>query len=95
MEGLVAGTAPVSGDLTMAELAATLTRREQLAFEQVTALTFDPAQARNLATTVAQVQQLGALSVCVAGAANNGTKVLSTTVYVSGTKTAIDLYRLP
>ena len=91
----MAGTAPVAGDLSMANLAATLTRREQLAFEQVTALTFDPTQARNLVTTVAQAQQLGALAVCAAGAASNGTKILSATVYISGAKTAIDLYRLP
>ena len=91
----MAGTVPVSGDLTMDNLAATLTRREQSAFEQVTALSIDPAQTRNLVTTVSQPQQLGALSICAAGAASQGTKILSTTVYISGTKTNVDLYRLP
>jgi hypothetical protein len=91
----MAGTVPVSGDLTMDNLAATLTRREQLAFEQVTALSIDPAQTRNLVTTVSQPQQLGALSICAAGAVSQGTKILSTTVYISGAKTNIDLYRLP
>jgi hypothetical protein len=90
----MAGTVPVSGDLTMDDLAATLTRREQSAFEQVTALTIDPAQTRNLVTTVSQPQQLGALSICAAGAASQGTKILSTTAYISGTKTNINLYRL-
>jgi hypothetical protein len=91
----MAGTVPVSGDLTMQGLADTLTRREQLAFEQVTALTIDSTQMRNLVTTVSQPQQLGALSICAAGAASQGTKVLSTTVYISAVKTNIDLYRLP
>jgi hypothetical protein len=91
----VAGTVPVSGDLSMEDLAATLTRREQLAFEQVTALTFDTTQARNLVSTIDQVQQLGELAVCASGNASEGTKILSSTVYISGTKAAIDLYRLP
>jgi hypothetical protein len=90
----MAGTVPVSGDLTMDDLAATLTRRDQSAFEQVTALTIDPAQTRNLVTTVSQPQQLGALSICAAGASSQGTKILSTTAYISGTKTNINLYRL-
>jgi hypothetical protein len=46
-------------------------------------------------TTVDQSQQLGALSICAAGAASPGTKILSSTVYISGVKTNIDLYRLP
>lgn len=91
----MAGTVPVSGKLTMENLAATLTRREQSAFEQVTALAVDPTKTRNLVTTVSQDQQLGALSICAAGAASEGTKVLTATVYISGNKTDIDLYRLP
>jgi hypothetical protein len=90
----MAGTVPVPGNLTMENLAADLTRREQLAFEQITALSIDPAQTRNLVTTVSQPQQLGTLSICAAGAASQGTKILSTTVYISGAKTDIDLYRL-
>jgi hypothetical protein len=90
----MAGTVPVSGDLTMENLAATLTKHEQLALEQVTALSIDSTQVRNLVTTVSQPKQLGALSICAAGAASPGTKILSTTVYISGAKTNIDLYRL-
>ena len=90
----MAGTAPVSGDLTNQQLAATLTRREQLAFERVTALTIDTTQARNLVTTVSEPQQLGAISIVAAGTPSQGTKVLSTTAYISGSKTNIDLYRL-
>jgi hypothetical protein len=89
----MAGTVPVSGRLSMQDLAATLTLREQLDFEQVTGLTVDPTQLRNLVTTVDQLDQLGALAVCAAGAAQDGTKILSTTAYISGDQTEIDLYR--
>lgn len=37
----MAGTVPVSGSLSMEDLAATLTKNEQLGFEQVTALSID------------------------------------------------------
>ncbi len=90
----MAGTVPVSGDFTMQKLADTLTRREQLADERVTALTIDTTQPRNLVTTVSEPQQLGALAICAAGGSNPGTKMFSTTAYISGAKTKIDLYRL-
>ena len=79
----------------MDALAATLTRNEQLDFERVTALTVDNTQPRNLVTTVNDASALGALSICAAGAAGNGTKLLSTTAYISGSQQAIDLYRQP
>ena len=76
-------------------LAATLTRNEQ-DFTQLTALTIDPAAGAkgNLATFVAQDNQLGALAIVASGATSQGTKLLSTTVFVSNVKTAIDVYRL-
>lgn len=89
----MAGTVPVSGNLTMENLAATLTRREQLAFEQVTDLAADTAKIRNLVTTVAQTNQLGPLAICAAGDVQDGTKILSTTAYISGVQQEIDLYR--
>ncbi len=79
----------------MVDLAATLTAEEQSQFEQMTALAVDPAAARNLATFIAQPAQLGELSICASGAVSAGTKVLSTTAYISGVKTKIDVYRLP
>ncbi|HWG21347.1 MAG TPA: hypothetical protein VG225_12525 [Terracidiphilus sp.] len=91
----MAGTIPVDGNLTMEDLAATLTREEQLAFEQLTALTVDPSQPRNLATFIAQDEQLGMLAICATGAAAQGAKILSTTAYVKQTQTKIDVYRLP
>lgn len=89
----MAGSVPVSGKLSMQKLAATLTRREQLDFEQVTGLTVDTTQLRNLVTTVDQQNQLGPLVICAAGADQNGTKILSTTAYISGVQKKIDLYR--
>ncbi len=91
----MAGTIPVAGNLSMEDLAATLTSHEQLAFEQVTGLVVDPTHARNLVTTVAQMHQLGPLEVCASGQSAPGTKILSTTVYIRGAKTAVDLFRLP
>ncbi len=89
----VSPTKPISGTLTMVGLAATLTKYEQLGFLQVPGLTVDPNQVRNLATTVAQERQLGVLSICTAEAAHAGTKILTTTAYISGVTTMIDLYR--
>jgi hypothetical protein len=91
----LAGTFPVSGDLAMDDLAAALTSEEQLGFEQLTGLAIDSTKARNLATFTNSPNQLGALSICASGAAAKGTKLFSTTAYVSGKQTKIDVYRLP
>lgn len=89
------GTIPVSGGFTMDALAAALIRNEQN-FTQLTALGIDPASGAtgNLATFIAQDNQLGALSICASGATSEGTKILSTTAYISGKQTKIDVYRL-
>lgn len=92
------GTVPAPGDLSTEDLSTYLTRKEQSNFAQLTALTADPAAGsnRNLATYIDQQQdQLGALLVCAKGASSQGTKILSTAAYISGTKTEIDVYRLP
>ena len=91
----MAGTIPVAGNLSMDDLAATLTSEEQLGFEQLTDLGVDPNAARNLATFVDQNNPLGKIAIVAKAAASDGTKILSRTIYVSGTKTDIDLYRLP
>ena len=88
-------TFPVAGNLSTQDLAATLTSAEQLNFEQLTALTFDTTQARNLATFISQSNQLGKLAIVAKGAASQGTKILSTTVYISSAKMGINVYRLP
>lgn len=90
------GTVPQPGNLSMSDLADHLTQKEQLNITQLTALTVDPAAGvqRNLATFIQQPNQLGALSICQQGAASSGTKLFSTTAYISGTKTDIDVYRL-
>lgn len=91
----MAGTIPADGNLTMDTLAASLTNEEQMGFEQLTALTADTTATRNLATFINQEKRLGALAVVASGAASQGTKVLSTTIFVAGTKTAVDVFRLP
>lgn len=93
----MAGTLPAPGDKSMLDLAGYLTQKEQLDFLQLTALTVDPAPAanRNLATYINQDAQLGALAIVAQAAASQGTRILSTTAYISGTKTDIDVYRLP
>jgi hypothetical protein len=90
------GTVPAPGDLSKSDLAAWLTEKEQLDFTQLTALTVDPAEdkKRNLATFIDQPDQLGPLSIIADGEASGGTKLLSTTAYVSGKQTKIDVYRL-
>lgn len=89
------GTVPLSGNLTIQGLADKLNRHEQLGREQVTGLVFDPNKVGNLLTTILQHQQLKPLILRSAGADQPGTKVLSTTVYLSGTKIDVDLYRTP
>ncbi len=91
------GIIPVPGDLTLDGLAATLTKNEQLAIERTTALAIDTSQPRNLVTTEIYDGdvQLGKLAIVARGADSPGTKFLSPTVYISGAKTDVDVYRLP
>lgn len=88
------GTSPVSGDLSMDDLAATLTVEEQSQFEQLTALVIDPNAARNLATFITHADLLGELNIVASGAPSAGTKILSPTAYIEGKQTKIDVYRL-
>src|ERR1700743_134603 len=90
----MAGTIPVSGKFTMQKLADTLTRHEELTFEQVTGLAIDPTKVGNLVTTIGQPTQLGPLAICAKGAKQDGDKILSTTAYITGVKKQIDVYRL-
>jgi alcohol dehydrogenase YqhD (iron-dependent ADH family) len=80
----------------MDDLAATLSRNEQ-DFAQLTGLEIDKKSSvpQNLATFIAQDDQLGLLSICASGTASDGTKIISTTAYVSGTPTNIDVCRQP
>jgi len=91
----MAGTIPVAGNLTMENLAGTLTSEEQLGFEQLTVLVADKSASRNLATFINQPAKLGALAICASGTPSAGTKVLSASIYVSGAQTQVDVYRLP
>jgi len=95
------GTIPAPGDMSMSGLAAYLTDKEQLNFTQLTELTVDPAAEKklNMATYIAHPDQLGALLICASGKKpdqkTDTTAPLPTTAYISGSKTAIDIYRLP
>lgn len=91
----MAGTYPVDGNLSAQDLAATLTSKEQLEFMQLTGLAIDTTQPRNQATFISQNNQLGKLAIVAKGAASQGLKILSPTVYISGAKTDVDVYRLP
>jgi hypothetical protein len=95
------GDFPAPGNMSMSGLAAYLTDKEQLNLAQVTKLVVDPAAEKksNIATYIAQPDQLGAVLICASGAkpdqTTDTTPPLSTTAYISGIKTAIDIYRLP
>ena len=87
------GTVPVPGDMSMDDLAATLTSHEQLTFEQLTSLAPDDSHARNLATFVAQNNTLGELCICASGTTGTGTKLFTTSAFIHGEKAKIDVYR--
>jgi hypothetical protein len=91
------GDVPIPGNLSMADLAATITVNEQLGFTQLVALKIDDGSAppRNIGTFINQPNQLGELAIVAAGAASTGTKLFSTKVYVLSNLTSVDVYRLP
>ncbi|HWG21345.1 MAG TPA: hypothetical protein VG225_12515 [Terracidiphilus sp.] len=90
----MAGTIPVAGDMKVENLAATLTTEEQLKFERLTVLEVDPNKVGNLATFENEPKRKGALAIVARGVNSPGIKILSPTVFISGTKTDVDVYRL-
>lgn len=88
----MAGTVTAPGSLTMQDLSNWLNRLES-SFQQVTVLDADPTEVRNLVTSVSVDAQIGVLSVVPRGAPGVGTKIMSPTIYVSGAKTPVDVYR--
>ena len=88
------GTVPVSGQLSMQQLADTLTKYEQLDFQRVTGLVADHANSRNLVTFTPESQRLGRIAIFATGNASSGTKFLSAIALISGAETHIDLCRL-
>jgi hypothetical protein len=92
---MMVGTFAVAGNLSMSNLAATLTRNEA-DFTRLTALEVDtrPGSSQNMATFENEDDQLGQLGIVARGAASPGTKILSPTVFINNTKTDIDVYRL-
>ncbi len=92
---MAVGTVPQPGDLSMGDLADRLTQKEQDNFTQLTGLTMDSTAGvqRNLATFIAQDNQLGQLAIVARDTASVGTKLFSTTAYILGAPTAVDVYR--
>jgi hypothetical protein len=84
----------ISGNLTMEALSASLTAKEQEAFQEVTALAADTSEAINVVTLADQPNQLGALSIVGKGTESPGNKLFSSIVYISAKKSSVDVYRL-
>jgi hypothetical protein len=90
------GEIPVPGSNSMADTANAITRNEQLGFTQLTSLVADSKSTNNLATFIASTVQYGAVSIVPTGTSSPGTAIITnTTIYVSGVKTAVDVYHLP
>lgn len=90
----MAGTYPVDGNLSMADLAAKLTAKERTEFLRLTGLTADSIRIRNLATFVIESYRQGNVAIVAAGAASRGTLLLSSPIYIGGAKIRVDVYRL-
>ena len=91
------GTVKYSASWTMDELARTCTENENWSFAQLSSLhSIEPAA--NLATFVksGSLEGLNDLVVVAKGSkpTANGTYLFTATVYVSDTKTDVDVYRL-
>jgi hypothetical protein len=86
----------VPGDLSMADLAATLTRQEQLKFQQLEDLKQSPENdGKNSATFKETAAQLGPLTIVDSGAASSGKKLFETKALILQKLTSIDVYRSP
>ncbi len=92
---MTVGIVPQPGDLSMGDLADRLTQKEQDNFTQLTALSADPTAGvlRNLATFILTDKQSGQLAIVARDAASAGTKLFSTTAYILGAQTQVDVYR--
>jgi hypothetical protein len=91
------GQVPAPGNLSLSDLANELSFQEQVNFTQLTALTFDPTNtSQNLATYKVRTAPITNLAIVSTGTNSPGTGITTNaTIYVSGTKTAVDVYRLP
>lgn len=94
-------TIPIdNGKLTMDDLATTISDYEQDNQKVLVTLSTDTANSRNLAGFDPQPYgvTLGLISIVATGASapTGGTKIqANNTIYISGTLTAVDVYRLP
>jgi hypothetical protein len=92
----MAKTVSVSGNLSKEDLAATLTRKEQLGLLELKTLVQSPSSdGTNQAGFENQPNQLGELAVVDAGATSSGSKLFSTKAFILKKLSNIDIYRLP
>jgi hypothetical protein len=90
------GTIPIAGNLDLATLSATITQHEQWSKVQLTGLVADNASTNNLATFDARTTPIGGAAIVPTGTSSPGTAMTTNaTIYVSGVKTAVDVYHRP
>lgn len=90
------GTVSIAGNLDLATLSDTITQHEQWSSVQLTGLVADNKSTDNLATFNARTTPIGGAAIVPTGTSSPGTAITTnTTIYVSGTKTAVDVYHLP
>ena len=90
------GQVPAPGNLSFDDLANELSYQEQVNFTRLTGLVADSNSAdENLANFVQRPVPIGCLAIVPTGASSSGTVFISnSTIYISGTKTAVDVCRL-
>ncbi len=86
----------VPGDLSKADLAATLTKQEQLRFQELEDLKQSTENdKKNSASFKESTTQMSALAIVDSGVASAGKKLFATKALVLKELTSVDVYRLP
>jgi hypothetical protein len=90
------GTYPLDSNFTITQLADTITEFEGWDRSALTVLAADESASKTMATYTARTQEIGGIAVVSTGADSAGTLLLKNkSVYIQGTLTAVDIYRLP
>ncbi len=91
------GQVPAPGNLTSSDLANELSFQEQSDFTRLTGLVADSNNVgQNLANFTQRTVPITYLAIVPTGTPSTGTAfITNTTVYISGTLTSVDVYRLP
>jgi hypothetical protein len=89
-------TYSVPGDLSKEDLAATLTKQEQLKFLQLEGLKQSTENdKKNSASFKESATQLGPLAIVDSGASSAGKKLFGTKALILKELASVDVYRLP